>query len=77
MNLHVKCPIFSAKYDEDAERQLLCSNDRMNSQGIAEEAKCSRFCLTLGGDAHLSYALVAPVGNDWNNIQRRLLQTVL
>ena len=46
------------------------SNDWMNSQGIAEDAKCGRFCLTLGGDAHLWYEFVTPVGNDWNNLQR-------
>ena len=24
----------------------------MNSKGIAEDAKCGRFCLTLGGDVY-------------------------
>ena len=53
MKLHVKYPILSEKDDEDAESHLLCRNDWMNSQGIAEEAKCGRPCLTLGGDVHL------------------------
>ena len=43
MNLLVKCPIFSAKGDEDAGSHLLHSNDWMSSQGIAEEIKCDRF----------------------------------
>ena len=36
--------LFSAKDDEDAEIPLLHSKDWMNSQGIAENAKCGRFC---------------------------------
>ena len=52
MNLHVKCPIFSAKNDEDAESHLLHSNEWMNSQGMAEDVKCGKFCLTLVSDAH-------------------------
>ena len=50
INLHVKYPVFSAKDDEDAEKNLLQSNAWINSQGIAEDAKCGRFCLTLGSD---------------------------
>ena len=42
-NLHVKCPIISAKYNDDAESYLLCSSDWMNSPGIAEDAKCGSF----------------------------------
>ena len=42
-SLHVRCLIFSAKHDEDAESHLLCSNDWMNSQGIVEGRKCARF----------------------------------
>ena len=40
MNLHVKCPIFSAKDNEDTESHLLCCNDWMNSQGIVQDTKC-------------------------------------
>ena len=36
-----------AKDDEDAESHFLHRSDRMNSQGIAEDAKCARFCLLL------------------------------
>ena len=30
----------------------------MNSQGIAGDTKCGRFCLTVGGIAHLWYELI-------------------
>ena len=53
INLHVKCPIFIAKGNLDIESHLLHNNDWINSQSIAEDAKCDRFCLSLGGDAHL------------------------
>ena len=70
MNLHVKCPIFSTKDDEDAESHLLYSDDWMNSHGIVEGVKCVRFHLTLGCDSHLWYESITPVANDWNNLQR-------
>ena len=69
MNLHVKCLVFSAKDGEFAESYFLCSNDWMHSQDIAEDAKCGRFSFTLGGDAHLWYESITPVGNDWDNFQ--------
>ena len=61
MNLHVKCPIFSAKNDEDAKNLLLCSDVWINSQGIVDEAKCGRFHMTLG-HAHLWYESITPCG---------------
>ena len=72
IKLHVKCLIFSAKDRENAEGHLLCSNDWLNSQGIAKVAKCGRFCLTLGGDTNLWYEFITPVGNDLNSLQRPL-----
>ena len=63
MNLHVKCLIISAKDDKDAESHLLHRNDLMNSQDIAEDAKCGRFCLTFGSDAQLWYESITPVRN--------------
>ena len=39
------------KDDEDIESHQLYSKDWMNSKGIAEALKCSRFCMTIGGDA--------------------------
>ena len=62
MNLHVKCPISSAKDDKDSESDILHSNDWMNSKGIAEDVKCGRFYLTLGSDACLWYESIASVG---------------
>ena len=59
----------SAKNDKDMERHILNSNDWRNSQGIAEDAKCCRFCLTAGDDAHLWYESTAPVRNDWDYLQ--------
>ena len=64
MNLHVKCSIFPAKDGKDTESSLLHNNEWMNSQGIAEEAKCARLCLTLGGYTNLWCESVNPVGND-------------
>ena len=52
MSLHVKCPIFSVTDDKNGKSCLLQSNNLMNSQAIVGNAKCGRFCLTLGGDAH-------------------------
>ena len=70
MNLHVKCPIFSAKDHEDGGSHPFHSGDWMKSQRIAEGAKCGRFYLTLSGDAHLWYKSVIPVRNIQNNLQR-------
>ena len=53
INWHVKYPIFSAKEDEDAESHLLNSSDWINSQGIADDAKCGGVCLAHGHDANL------------------------
>ena len=69
-NMHVKCPIVSAKDDEDAESNVLHNNDWINLQGIAKVTKCGRFCLTVGGNIHLRNKSVTPVGNDWNHLQR-------
>ena len=69
-NLHVKCPIFSAKPEKDANRHISHNNDFMNSQGIVEEEKCARFCLTLAEDSCLWYESITPVHTDWNQLQR-------
>ena len=44
MNLHVKCQIFLAKDDADAECKPLQSNKWMNLKGIAQDAKYSELC---------------------------------
>ena len=64
-NVHVKCPICSANESDDVESHLLCSKELMDSQGIVDEGKCVRFCLTIEGDACLWYESITPVGNDW------------
>ena len=69
MNLHVKCPTFSAKDDEDAQSHLLCSNDWMNSHGSTKDIKFGRFCLISGSDAYLQYDSITSVGKDWNHLQ--------
>ena len=61
-------PNFYTKENEDVEGHLLHSNDLMNSQGIVKDAKCGRFCLTLGGDANLWHESITPVSNDGNNL---------
>ena len=40
----------------------------MNSQGIAEDAKCGRVCLNLGVDARLLYELADPVSSDCKDL---------
>ena len=72
MNLHAKCPIFSANDDEDAVSHLLCNNGQINSQGITENVNCCRFCLSPGGDAQLWYESKIPIGNDRKNLKRHI-----
>ena len=69
-SLHVEFPMFLVTPDKDAESQLLHSNGWMNSQGILEEEKCARFCLTLARDALLWPESIHPVDNDWPNLQK-------
>ena len=76
LNLNVKCLILSAKDDEVVESHLLCSNDWMKSHGIKNDAKCSRICLILGGDACIWYETITNVDNDWNHLQD-FLQKIL
>ena len=67
MHLHIKCLIFLAKDEEDAESSL-CNNDWVNSQGTADMQKW-KCCLTLGDDAYLWYESIAFVGKDWGHLQ--------
>ena len=46
-------PEFSGKPEEDAEAQLLCSNDWMNAHDFHDDVKVRRFCHTLLGEARL------------------------
>ena len=61
--------LFIKEY-ENAEHHHLCCNVWMNSQGIAEYAKCDLFCLILDSENHLWYESITPVGNEGNNLQR-------
>ena len=54
-------PEFSGKPKEDAEAQLLCSNDWMNTHHFDEDIKVQRFCLTLLGEARLWYHSLEPL----------------
>ena len=70
-------PIFSAKDYEDAESHLLYSNDWVNTQGIAEESKCGRLCLTIYRDSSLNLAKHRKncfEGEDYFNLMRHLTQ---
>ena len=67
IHFHVKCSMVSAKDDEDAESYVLHSNDYL--QGITDEMKFSRLCLTLRGDGYLKYDSVIPMDNDRHNLQ--------
>ena len=68
MKLHVKCPVFTTKDIEDITSHLWHSNNLMNSKGIAENAKCGRFYLTLGGDGHFWYRSKSLLGTDYENL---------
>ena len=73
MNMHVQCPILSAKNDEAANSQLLHSIDWMSSQGIADNAKCGMFCLTLGDDACL-YIIACVWGHHFPLCDKRAIR---
>ena len=61
-------PEFSGKPDEDAEAQLLHSNDWMNAHCFIDGVKVQRFCLTLLGEARLWFQSLEPLHNvTWPN----------
>ena len=53
------------KIEEDAESHLFGSNDWMNSQVIAEDAKFGMLCLTWDGVAHLWHESITPIFRQW------------
>ena len=67
-------PEISGKPDEDAEAHLLCTNDWMNAHYFVEGVKVQRFCLTLVGEARLSYHSLEPISVDWQGSQIFLRQ---
>ena len=62
-------PEFSEKPDEDAEANLLCTNDWMTPHHFLEGVKVQRFCLTLLGEAKLCYHSLEPINVDWQGLQ--------
>ena len=62
-------PEFSGKPDEDAEADLLCTNDWMNAHHFIDGVKVQRFCLTLLGEARLWYQSLEPINVDWQGLQ--------
>ena len=62
-------PEFSGK-PEDAEANLLCSNDWMNAHHFVDGIKVQRFCLTLLGEARLWFQFLGPLDNvTWPELQ--------
>ena len=76
--LHLKWsyfkPEFSGKPDEDAEAHLLHTNDWMNAHHFIEGVKVQRFCLTLLGEARLSYQPLEPINVDIQGLQNLFRQ---
>ena len=62
-------PEFAGKPEEDAEVNLLHTNDWMRTHVFEEDVKVHRFCLTLLGEARLWYETLKPIANDWPALQ--------
>ena len=62
-------PEFSGKPEEDAEANLLRTNDWMNVHHFLENIKVQRFCLTLVGKVRLRYESLTPINVDWKGLQ--------
>ena len=60
-------PEFSGK-PEDAEAHLLRTNDWMDTHQFQEGVKVQRFCLTLVGEAKLSYESLRPINVHWQGL---------
>ena len=58
-------PEFSGKPEEDAEVQLLRTNDWMEIHNFPEVVKVQRFCLILAGEVKLWYESLRPTVVDW------------
>ena len=58
-------PEFSGKPDEDAEANLLHTNNWMNAHHFIENVKVKRLYLTLIGEARLWYQSLEPINIDW------------
>ena len=56
------------------EAHLLRTNDRIDTHKFPDQVKVQRFCLTLVGEARLSYELLRPINIDWVGLQNILRQ---
>ena len=57
-------PEFLGKPEEDAEAQLLRTNDWMDTHVFPDSVKVQWFCLTLIGEARLWYESLRPINVD-------------
>ena len=68
-------PEFLGKPEEDAEADLLHSNDWMDTHCFNEDIKVQRFCLTLFEEARLWYHSLEPLGDTtWAQLQNLFRQ---
>ena len=69
-----KLPWSHFKPEEDGEAHLLRTNDWMEIHAFPEVVKVKRFCLTLEGEARLSYESYGHIAVDWNGQQNQFRQ---
>ena len=69
-------PEFSGIPNEDVEAHLLRTEDWMTTHNFPEDQKVGRFCLTLMGEARLSYATlnIQQQQLNWDGLQERFRQ---
>ena len=65
---------FVGRPDEDAEANLLRTNDWIDTNAFPEGVEVQRFCLTLVGEARLWYKLHRPIALDWSGVQNQFRQ---
>ena len=58
-------PEYAGKPDEDAEAQLLRTNDWMDTHEFPDQVKAQRFCLTLVGEVNLRYESLRLINVNW------------
>ena len=75
VNLHMNWshfkPEYSGKPEEDVEAHLLRTNDWMNTHAFPDGVNVQRFCLTLTGEARLSYASLEAIVMKWQELQNQ------
>ena len=62
-------PKFFRKPDEDAEANLLRTNDCMDTHRFQDNVKVQGFCVTLTGEAKLWYESLRLINVDWLGLQ--------